>query len=180
MLRLQTYTEKFLIIKKKHYIGIYLDDSKDPVIKGMEGIKGDRPAWINKIEVQFAQDIKFGKDPTLNIKKEYRAMESGQIPLDELAVRLVLQKDPNYYEAKLLQRVVGNELGAKQGDVIKYYKSDIVAGGGTSNYNLLSRKKYLEMLRTTMEDSLKVMGYDYLRDVVGLESLDKCNGDAKR
>ena len=57
----------------------------------MEGIKSDRPAWINKIERQFAQDIKFGKDPTLNMKKEYKAMESGQIPLDELAIILVLQ-----------------------------------------------------------------------------------------
>lgn len=62
---------KFLIIKKKHYIGVSEDKSKDPIIKGMEGIKSDRPAWINTVEKQFAIDIKYGKDPTVNIRKEY-------------------------------------------------------------------------------------------------------------
>ena len=59
--------KKFLIIKKKHYIGILEDENIEPVIKGMEGIKSDRATWINKIEKQFAEDIKNGKDPTLNI-----------------------------------------------------------------------------------------------------------------
>ena len=71
-----------------------------------------------------------------------------------------------------MQRVVGTELHSSQGDTIKYYKSDIVAGGGTSNPNLLSRRKYLEMLRTTVEDSLKVMGYDYMKEIVGYRKLD--------
>ena len=61
--------EKFVITKKKHYIGISQDESKEPVIKGMEGIKSDRPAWINKIERRFADDIKYSKDPTVNILK---------------------------------------------------------------------------------------------------------------
>ena len=41
---------KFLITKKKHYIGIYEDSNKEPEIKGMEGIKSDRPPWIQKLE----------------------------------------------------------------------------------------------------------------------------------
>jgi hypothetical protein len=40
---------------------------KDPVIKGMEVIKSDRPIWINKILKQFAEDLKNGNDPTVNI-----------------------------------------------------------------------------------------------------------------
>lgn len=132
----------------------------------MEGIKSDRPPWINKIERQFAEDIQNGKDPTINILKEHKTMEAGQVQLDDLAIKLVLQKDPNDYEKNLHQRVVGNELGAKQGDTINYFKSD-VTGGGTSNPNLISRRKYLEMLRTTVEDSLRVMGYDYLQEIAG-------------
>jgi hypothetical protein len=73
-------------------------------------------------------------------------MESGQVALDELLVKVTLQKDPNEYPKNRVQRVVGTELHSSQGDTIKYYKSDIVAGGGTSNPNLLSRRKYLEML----------------------------------
>ena len=45
----KVYT-KFLITKKKHYIGIYGDPNKEPEIKGMEGIKSDRPPWIQKLE----------------------------------------------------------------------------------------------------------------------------------
>jgi hypothetical protein len=137
------------------------------------------PLWINRIEKQFAQDIKEGCDPIINIRKEHRAMELGQVAPSELEISMVLQKDPNYYEPNSPQRTVGNELNARQGDVIKYYKSNIIAGGGTSNFNLSSRKKYLEMLRATMEDSLKAMGYDYLRDIVGLQNLDEyknCEG----
>jgi len=162
---------KFLMIKKKHYIGILEDENIEPVIKGMEGIKGDRPVWINKIERQFANDIKCGKDPTLNIRKEHEAMESGQVPLEELLIKAILQKDPNEYPKNRVQRVVGTELHSSKADTIKYYKSDIVAGGGTSNPNLISRRKYMEMFRSTIEDSLNVMGYSFERDIVGQRNI---------
>ena len=73
------------------------DENKDPVIKGMEGIKSDRPPWINKIERQFADDIKNGKNPTVNIREQYMAMESGQVPLEELEIKLTLAKNPEEY-----------------------------------------------------------------------------------
>jgi DNA polymerase elongation subunit (family B) len=163
--------KKLLITKKKHYIGIPLDERKDPIIKGMEGIKSDRPPWINKIERQFVDDIKNGKDTTVNICNQYKEMESGDVLIEELEIKQTLAKNPIEYAENLLQRVVGNELGASLGDTIKYYKSDIVAGGATSNPNLISRSKYLEMLRTTVEDSLRVMGYDFDFDVVGQKKL---------
>lgn len=162
--------KKFLITKKKHYIGIHQDDGTEPDIKGMEGIKSDRPPWINKIEKQFADDIKHGKNPIINIRKQYLMMESRHVPLEDLAIKLTLQKNPNDYEKNSFQRLVGNELDAKQGDTIIYYKSDI-AGGGTSNSNLISSIKYLEMLRTITEESLKTIGYNFLRDVVRINNV---------
>ena len=163
--------KKFLIIKKKHYIGILEEENLEPVIKGMEGIKNDRPIWINKIEKQFAEDIKNGKDPTLNISNQYRAMQSELVPLEELLIKSILQKDPNEYPKNRVQRLVGTELHSSRGDTIKYYKSDIVAGGGTSNPNLLSRRKYLEMLRSTVEDSLNIMGYNFDRSILGQRNI---------
>ena len=75
---------KFLITKKKHYIVILQDESKEPVIKGMEGIKSDRSLWINKIERRLADDGKYGKDPIVNGQyTEYKAMETGLVQLDE-------------------------------------------------------------------------------------------------
>ena len=95
---------KFLITKKKHYIGIYNDTNKEPEIKGMEGIKSDRPPWIQKLEKQFALDLKNNINPIVNLQKEYRKMEEGQVPLDELQIKLVLQKNPDEYPENSLQR----------------------------------------------------------------------------
>jgi DNA polymerase, archaea type len=162
--------KNFLITKKKHYIGISQDKSDEPVIKGMEGIKSDRPPWINRIIKEFADDIKDSKDPIPKIHKEFVTMESGHVPLEDLEIRLMLTKDPSEYPENSLQRILGTELDATQGDSIKYYKSDII-GGGTSNPNLISRRKYLEILKTTMEDNLKVMGYTFLQDIMGIRDV---------
>ena len=75
---------KFLITKKKHYIGIYDDSNKEPEIKGMEGIKSDRPPWIQKIERQFALDLKNNINPVTNLQKEYRRMEEGQVSIGRI------------------------------------------------------------------------------------------------
>lgn len=106
---------KFLITKKKHYIGIDQNEQKEPDIKGMEGIKKDRPVWINKIERQFAKDIKYGKDPTINIRNQYQAMEAGQVPLEELEINLTLTKNPGRYPGNSLQRRLGSELDTGEG-----------------------------------------------------------------
>ena len=45
---------RFVLFKKKHYIGIHQDSSKEPDIKGMEGIKSDRPLWINQLQKEFS------------------------------------------------------------------------------------------------------------------------------
>ena len=163
---------KFLITKKKHYIGIYEDPNKEPEIKGMEGIKSDRPPWIHKLVRHFAIDLKNGIDPTINLRKEYRIMEEGQVPLEELQIKLVLQKNPDEYSENLLQRRLSLEKGGdvQQDDSIIYYKSNKM-GGGTTNPLFYSSKKYLEMRESTFKDVLAVMGFDYKRDVKGFTSL---------
>ena len=170
---------KFLITKKKHYIGIYNDTNKEPEIKGMEGIKSDRPPWIQKLEKQFALDLKNNINPVVNLQKEYRRMEEGQVPLDELQIKLVLQKNPDEYPENSLQRKLSLEKGTQlqQGDSIIYYKSN-KTGGGTTNPSFYSIKKYLEMFESIFEDVLTIMGFDFKRDVVGFTSLsidDNCN-----
>jgi DNA polymerase elongation subunit (family B) len=163
---------KFLITKKKHYIGIHQDSKKEAEIKGMEGIKSDRPTWIQKLEKQFTLDLKNEVNPILNLKKEYRKMEEGQIPIEELQIKLVLQKNPDDYSENSLQRRLSLEKGGdiQQGDSIIYYKSNKI-GGGTTNSSIYSIKKYLEMHESTFEDVVQLMGFDFKRDVIGFTSL---------
>ena len=115
---------KFLSIKKKHYIGI---DSLtgEAVVKGMEGKKSDRPKWVSRVFDQFVQDFKDGiPDPTINIKKAVSDLESGNVNAEDLKIHVRLSKDPAEYPNNTAQKKVGLCLGAKKGDVIYYYKTN--------------------------------------------------------
>jgi hypothetical protein len=136
----------------------------------MEGIKSDKPPWINQIQYNFVDDLKYCRDPTIKLKKAYIDMEQGLVPTESLEIRLTLKKNPEEYDKNTVQRIVGLAQNAREGDTISYYKSN-TKGGGTLNPNLYSRCKYLEMLKSTIEDQLNVIGYDFMRDVVGLTSL---------
>jgi hypothetical protein len=138
----------------------------------MEGIKSYKPSWIQKLEKQFAFDLKDEVDPTIKLRKAYRKMEEGQIPIEELQIKLVLHKNPAEYPENSLQRKLSLENGVnvQQGDSIIYYKSN-KTGGGTTNLSFYSRKKYLEMFESIFEETLTVMGFDFKRDIIGLTSL---------
>ena len=68
--------------------------SRDPDIKGMEGIKSDKPPWINQIQYDFDDDLKYGRDPTSKLKKAYIDMEQGLVPRESLEIKLTLKKEP--------------------------------------------------------------------------------------
>ena len=99
-------------------------------------------------------------------------MEESQVPIEELQIKLVLQKNPSEYPENSLQRKLSLEKGGKlqQGDSIIYYKSN-KTGSGTINPSFYSRKKYLEMFESIFEDVLNVMGFDLKREVIGFTSL---------
>ena len=97
-------------------------------------------------------------------------MERGQVAPELLAINTTLKKDPLSYSKNTHQRTIGNQLNAKDGDQIKYYKSD-TRGKAHSNPAFIDIGKYLEMMQSTFEEQLKVLGYDFQRDVVGIKSL---------
>jgi DNA polymerase elongation subunit (family B) len=97
-------------------------------------------------------------------------MESGLVPSELLVISTTIKKNPIEYSDNTYQRIVGSQVRAKEGDIIKYYKSD-TKGKAHSNPIFLSRNKYLQMLKTTFEDQLKVLGYDFMQDMVGVRSL---------
>jgi DNA polymerase elongation subunit (family B) len=161
---------RLLIIKKKHYIGIPQDVTKEPDVKGIEGIKSDRPPWINQLQKEFVNDLKNHRNPTLKLQRAYIEMEKGVVSPELLVIRTTLKKDPEAYSGNTYQRIVGNQVGAKEGDTIKYYKST-TKGQAHFNPFLLSRLKYLQMMKSTFEEQLKVLGYDFTKDVVGVTNL---------
>ncbi|MEP0826091.1 MAG: hypothetical protein HRF40_11455 [Nitrososphaera sp.] len=151
---------KFLNIKKKHYIGI--DSSTgQPVVKGMEGKKSDRPRWVTRTFDQLVQDFRDGVDPTINIKRAIDDLESRRVAPDDLKICVTLSKDPAEYATNTIQKRVGLHVGAKKGDVICFYKS--MPNGNKDaipvNPEDISVSEYKKALFATLKDPLVILGH---------------------
>jgi hypothetical protein len=81
----------------------------------MEGMKNDRPAWVNQAFGQFVQDFKAAADPTLNLKNAVRDLEAGIVDPDLLKIRVKLSRDPAKYAGNHPNKRIGMQLGKKAG-----------------------------------------------------------------
>lgn len=75
----------------------------EPDIKGIEGIKSDRPAWINNLQKDFVDDMTNDRDPTTKLQQAYIDMERRQIASELLAINTTLKKDPLEYSNNAYQ-----------------------------------------------------------------------------
>jgi DNA polymerase elongation subunit (family B) len=163
--------KQFLLSDKKHYIGIHIDETKDPDIVGMEGKKSDRSPWINNLQREFVEDLRYDRNPTLKLRKAYQDMEKGQVHHELLAISLTLKKDPSEYDINDYQNIVGKQQKAGEGDTIEFYKANCT-GGAHSDPAFIDRNKYLESLQSTFEKQIKCLGYNYCKYVKGDATLD--------
>lgn len=171
---------KLILVGKKHYVGIFADIDKEPIIKGMEGIKSDRPEFIHRIFKQLIDDIKYDKNPIPKLKQGLDELNNRSVPPELLAVSLVLRKNPREYEHSCKQSRLGAKLGLHKGDTLVYYKSDIKQPINDSkkrqqvlqitsesdNPNDISYAKYKEMLVNAVKDILEILGYDIETDLL--------------
>jgi DNA polymerase, archaea type len=163
---------KCLISKKKHYIGILEDLSKDPIIKGFEGIKSDRVEWVRKAFFEMVQDYQCDRDPITKLRNAFSDLEQWNIrdPEHLLLKTIRLRQDPEDYKNNCLQKKIGLELGLTHGDTVPYYLADNNKGY-TFNVNELSISQYKKMLLHTVKDVLEILGYDIDQELFGKVSL---------
>jgi len=153
----KTFT-KAIILKKKHYVGI--TEHGEIIIKGMEGIKNDRPQWINTVFESILKDILIhGNDPLIRIKEELQKLREKKIDLETLKIYTKLSKNPEEYRSNNIQKKIGILLNAKANDLIYYFKSDN-KDGVTISSKEISLKKYKDMLIDNLREILQVSGYD--------------------
>jgi DNA polymerase elongation subunit (family B) len=166
----RTY-DKLLLLGKKHYIGIHQDNTRDPDIVGMEGMKSDRPKWINDLQRDFTDDLKHNRNPTIRLRKAYQDMQQGLVPDDLLTISLTLRKNPTEYSENVFQNIVGNLQEAKEGDTIRYYKSN-TKGKAHSDPKFIDNNKYLEIFKSTFQKQISYLGYNFNKDVLGMITLN--------
>jgi DNA polymerase elongation subunit (family B) len=153
----QTFV-KAVIIKKKRYFGTTTNGDIKAV--GMEGKKNDRPVWINRVFDQFLENFKANRDPIVNLRSAVNDLEQGRVDPELLKIMVKLAKDPVDYAVNNPNKKIGMLLGAKAGDVIRYFKTDNNKGGViTINPEEIDSEKYKEMLMATVKDALEILGY---------------------
>ena len=153
----KTFT-RAIILKKKHYVGI--TEHGEIIIKGMEGIKNDRPRWINTVFESILKDILIhGNNPLIRIKEELQKLKEKKIDLEALKIYTKLSKNPQDYKSNNIQKKIGILLDAKANDLIYHFKSDNKDGVSISSKEI-SLKKYEDMLIDNVREVLQVSGYD--------------------
>ncbi len=171
---------KLILVGKKHYIGILPDPKKEPTIKGMEGIKSDRPEFIHTVFMQLVHYIKNDMNPIPKLRHALQQLDSRQVPPESLAISLVLRKNPEEYTQVCKQNRLGTKLGLRNGDTFVYYKCDLQQSvydvkskqdalktvHESENQVDISYVEYKKMLMNSVKDVLEILGYDAEKEML--------------
>jgi DNA polymerase family B/Primase X len=158
---------KLILVGKKHYIGISSGLTKEPIIKGMEGMKSDRPKFIHRAFRQLVNDIKNDTDPIPKLKDALRQLENRRVSPKLLAISLVMRKNPEEYEQNCNQSRLGSKLGLRKGDTLVYYKCNTgEITYDSENPQEISYTEYKKMLINSIRDVLQILGYDIDNDLL--------------
>lgn len=174
---------KLILVTKKHYIGIpYGDD--EPVIKGMEGIKSDRPEFIQTTFREMVKDIQEDKNPVPKLKEALADLDRRQVPKERLAISLSLSLNPLEYKNECLQKRLGVKVGLKKGDTLVYYECDKLVSirdqsgkqrtrtvGESDDPNDISYAKYKKRLISAVKDVIEILGYSVEKDLLAKRKL---------
>ncbi|HEX5186450.1 MAG TPA: DNA polymerase domain-containing protein, partial [Nitrososphaeraceae archaeon] len=175
--------KKRILVGKKHYVGIPYGNDK-PVIKGMEGIKSDRPEFIHQVFLEMVKDIQKDTNPIPKLRKALEELDRRQVPKERLMISLTLSKNPQDYVNDCLQKRLGTKLKLKKGDILPYYKCDklirvcdqpgkqrIKTVGESDDPDDISYAKYKEMFINAVKDVIEILGYSVEKDLLAKRKL---------
>lgn len=176
--------QKLILVSSKHYLGFTSDKNQDPVIKGMEGIKSDRPEFIHTTFKEMVKDIQVDVNPIPKLKQALAYLDKRQVPKERLMISLTLAKNPQEYVNDCLQKRLGTKLGLSKGDILTHYKADKQvtiddASGkprtrtvGESNDPAdISYAKYKEIFINAVKDIIEILGYSVEKDLLAKRKL---------
>ncbi|MCE4628638.1 MAG: DNA-directed DNA polymerase I [Desulfurococcales archaeon] len=165
---------------KKNYIGV--SPEGDVVIKGMVGKKSNTPEFLKKEFTEATRILAGVKDPEgllsaieairNHIEGILKKLKNREYMLDELAIKVMLSKDPKEYtkntpqhvKAALLLRKYG--LRVTKGTVVTFVKTRDKLGVRPVKLARLpdvDTSKYQELVRTVFEQMLMSLGLSWNR-----------------
>ncbi|HJT49028.1 MAG TPA: DNA polymerase domain-containing protein [Nitrososphaeraceae archaeon] len=184
------YSNFILSSGKKHYLGYGVDDKGKEVldIVGFEGNKNDRPEYVNNVFKQLVGDvIKHGIDPIPNLRRAMYDLE--QVPCkvnpDLLKISKILGENPEDYKSQSCQAAkIGKASGARKGDLIQYFDSDVKKTGKSWSIDPadIDTAKYKQTIWNTVREILEIAGYSVedLSKEFGVKNPNKKNNKSEK
>ena len=162
--------------RKKNYFGVTKSGSVD--VKGLTGKKSHTPRFIKTLFYDLVGVLSGVRDSdgfekaraevSSRIAECARRVQERDIPVEDLAYRYTLSKDPSEYRKTIPQHIraakmlePGRTLG--RGDTVAYIKT---LGGGVKPLELarpgdIDPAKYVEFIESTLEQIVSSMDLDF-------------------
>jgi DNA polymerase elongation subunit (family B) len=154
------YRTLILSAGKKHYIG-YENGLID--IVGYEGKKSDRCEFVKEIFNDVITSIvKNHTSPVPDLVKAMSALESGKVNPKLLKKSIRLGQNPKDYTSQTCQAAkIGNAVGAKKGELLEYFDSNVKESGQSwsRNHRHIDVSKYKQSLWNSVDEVLEIAKY---------------------
>jgi len=160
---------KYLVLsdRKKNYFGVKKDGKLD--IKGLSGKKSNTPPFVKRLFNDVLEKLK----PIQNIsdfnevKQEIRYVmktvvdDFDKIPLDQLAFKVMIAKNPSEYKSKPQAVKAGEQLGdVEKGQFVEFVKTWVdpkVCPLSMAKRKDIDKQKYMDSLETVMSQICEPM-----------------------
>ncbi|NIU00408.1 MAG: DNA-directed DNA polymerase I [Nitrosopumilaceae archaeon] len=159
--------------RKKNYFGIKKDGKLD--IKGLTGKKSNTPPYLREVFNDIMDRLKVIKTPEKfdeikdEIAKRIKSCITNfdSIPLDKLAFKVFVNKEPHEYKVKpqVIKAAEQLEKEVKKGQFIQFVKTwkkpKVKPIQLIESRDEIDREKYMTNLETTLEQVTDPMGIDF-------------------
>ncbi len=184
----KTYRYVAFSQRKKNYLGVMPDGSVD--VKGLTGKKSNVPPFIRRAfyeaieilsRVSSPSDFELARDGIKKmVHQTYLSLRNRQIPLADLAFNVMIGKPPSRYvdttpqHVKAAQLLIRTGKEVKAGEIISFVKTTTPPGVkpvSMARVEEIDVEKYLEYLRSTFDQFLDSLGYEF-DEILGATRLE--------
>jgi DNA polymerase elongation subunit (family B) len=174
--------------RKKNYFGVLEDGTVD--IKGLTGKKSQTPQFIKDSfgymldvlsKIKTSDDFEAAREEIkTRLTNDYNRLKNHQIPMEELAFNVMIGKDIAGYRDSIPQHVRAAQQLQKSGkdiragDIISFVKTNNADGAKPAKMaraNEIDVEKYIEYMRSTFDQILSSLGYDF-DEILGATKLE--------
>lgn len=163
--------------RKKNYLGVTRSGKVD--VKGLTGKKSHTPGFIKKLFYELIETLSGVEtiEDFARAKREIsdkivacaKRVQDREIPLEDLAYRVMISKAPSEYTKTIPQHIRAAKMlestrEIKKGDIISYIKT--LGKSGVKPVEMASQseidpKKYLEFMESTLDQITSSMDLDF-------------------